>query len=116
MKVQIEVKGLEGMLEAFNSMRHLKEVKEVVKKNTATLQKTAQTKAVFTKGYSTGATKRLIKQSIDREGLEGTVKAGTEYSGYVEKGTRKMEAQPFMEPALEEVEPIFIKELKEVVK
>lgn len=86
--------------------------KEVVKKNGAALQRTAQRKAVFKKGYSTGATKRSIKLDLASNGLRAVVKANTDYSGYLEVGTRKMEAQPFMQPAFNEIQPKFIDDLR----
>ena len=72
----------------------------------------AKRHAVFTKGYSTGATKRSISLELTAGGFEGHVKSGTDYSGYLEKGTRFMEAQPFMKPAFDEIEPQFIAELR----
>lgn len=39
------------------------------------------------------------------------VTSGTNYSGYLETGTRFMEAQPFMKPALDGVIENFIKDL-----
>ncbi len=47
--------------------------------------------------------------SVERSGLKVTVTVATgddtEYAGYVEDGTSKMGAQPYMEPALLEVAP-----------
>lgn len=113
--VLIEVQGTEGLIKAIDAMLNLDEVKSVVKKNTSLLDRTAKRKAVFTKGYSKGNLRRNITPNIEDGGLTGRVKADVEYSGYVEKGTRKMDAQPFMEPAKEEVEPKFIKDLQEVM-
>lgn len=114
--VSIEIKGTEGLLKAINAMMQLNEVKAVVKKHAGKLQRTAKRRAVFTKGYSTGNLKRNITLGIEDSGLTGRVKADVDYSGYVEKGTRKMSAQPFMEPAKDEVAPDFIKDLQEVMR
>ncbi|WP_369908961.1 HK97-gp10 family putative phage morphogenesis protein [Streptococcus hyointestinalis] len=85
--------------------------KAAVKKHGASLQRKAMKNAVFTKGYSTGATKRSITLTIGNGGMSAKVAAGTAYSGYVEAGTRKMEAQPFMKPALDSVMEAFLADL-----
>ena len=108
----ISFKGDQELLNALEKMARTDVFKEVVKKNGSSLQKMAQRKAVFTKGYSTGATKRSIKLELETSGLEARVKATTNYSGYLEVGTRKMEAQPFMQPAFNEVQPKFIDDLR----
>lgn len=113
--LSIEVKGTEKLIDALKVAIEKEAIKGVVKKHTANLQKKAVVKAQFKKGYSTGATRRSITSSLEDGGLVGKVKAGTEYSGYLEKGTRKMEAQPFMRPALDEVEPAFMSDLREVM-
>lgn len=104
--------GDKELLNALEKMTRTEVYKEVVKKNGAALQRTAQRKAVFKKGYSTGATKRSIKLDLASNGLRAVVKANTDYSGYLEVGTRKMEAQPFMQPAFNEIQPKFIDDLR----
>lgn len=104
--------GDKELLNAIEKMARTEVYKEVVKKNGAALQRTAQRKAVFKKGYSTGATKRSIKLDLASNGLRAVVKANTDYSGYLEVGTRKMEAQPFMQPAFNEIQPKFIDDLR----
>lgn len=115
-KVVIEVKGVESIMEHLKVATKLEKVRDVVQKNTGDLQKKAVANAQFTKGYSTGATRRSITSEIGDAGLVGRVKAGTHYAVYVENGTRKMEAQPFMKPAKEAIEPQFIADLKRVMK
>ena len=104
--------GDQELINALGKMARAEVYKEVVKKNGAALQRTAQRKAVFKKGYSTGATKRSIKLDLASNGLRAVVKANTDYSGYLEVGTRKMEAQPFMQPAFNEIQPKFIDDLR----
>jgi len=48
--------------------------------------------------------------------LNARVIVGAEYGLYVELGTRKMRAQPFFIPAVEEVVKQFGGELKEVIE
>ena len=99
---QVEIKGDDILLRALQTAANMKAHKAAVQKHGADLQKKAQSNAVFTHGYATGATKRSIK----------LVTAGTDYSGYLEKGTRFMDAQPFMKPAFDVVQPKFINDLR----
>ena len=73
------------------------------------LETQAKQNAQFTKGYSTGATRQNITLTVSGE--EAKVQAETEYSGYLEVGTRKMAAQPFMKPALDAIYPQFVEDL-----
>lgn len=108
----LEIRGTEPLIKALQTAANNKAHKEIVKNFGSKLQKSAQKKAVFRKGHSTGATKREISLEITDGGFTAKVEAGTEYSGYLEKGTRFMEAQPFMKPALDEIEPQFVGELR----
>lgn len=110
--MSVTFSGDKELLNALEKMARTDVYKEVVKKNGAALQKTAKRKAVFKKGYSTGATKSSIKLDLASNGLRAVVKANTDYSGYLEVGTRKMEAQPFMQPAFNEIQPKFIDDLR----
>ena len=110
--MSVTFSGDKELLNALEKMARTEVYKEVVQKNGAALQRTAQRKAVSKKGYSTGATKRSIKLDLASNGLRAVVKANTDYSGYLEVGTRKMEAQPFMQPAFNEIQPKFIDDLR----
>lgn len=110
--MSVTFSGDKELLNALEKMARTEVYKEVIQKNGAALQRTAQRKAVFKKGYSTGATKRSIKLDLASNGLRAVVKANTDYSGYLEVGTRKMEAQPFMQPAFNEIQPKFIDDLR----
>lgn len=60
----------------------------------------------FAKGYAavdTGAMRGSI--ATQHSGLTATVSAGTEYANYVEYGTVRAGAQPFMRPGLEAARP-----------
>lgn len=116
---KVEIKGDDILLRALQTAANMKAHKAAVQKHGADLQKKAKSNAVFTRGYatgakkrSTGATKRSIKLEITDGGFTAKVTAGTDYSGYLEKGTRFMEAQPFMKPAFDVVQPKFINDLR----
>ena len=91
-------------------------VNRVVKKNTAETQQRMMRNASFTKGYQTGTTKRSISLELFPESLAGEVKPGTDYSPYLEYGTRFMEAQPFVKPTRDEQAPIFLKDMQDLIR
>lgn len=109
---KLEIRGDEPLIRALQTAANLEAHKAIVKKHGSKLQTTAQRRAVFIKGYATGATKRRIELEITDGGFTARVEAETDYSGYLEKSTRKMDAQPFMRPALNEIEPQFIADLR----
>lgn len=113
---QLKVKGIKNLDKRLKKNRTLSEVKAIVKHHGIALTNKMHKNAVFTKGYSTGATERSIALSFKDEGLTAIVAPGTEYSEYVEYGTRKMEAQPFVRPTFNEQAPKFIQDMKKLVK
>ncbi|KXT74894.1 hypothetical protein STRDD10_00607 [Streptococcus sp. DD10] len=65
----------------------------------------------------TGATKRSISVSsgkLDR--FKYRVMPSTHYAAYVELGTRKMSAQPFIKPAFDAQKEQFKKDMERLVK
>lgn len=112
--VSITLTGDDDLLKGLIKEASFEKKKAAVRKHGASLQRKAKANAgrpIFAKGYSTGATKGSITLQYGNGGLSAKVVAGTNYSGYVEVGTRKMEAQPFMKPALDSVMEEFIKDL-----
>ena len=93
-------------------------VKAVVRQNGSELQEKMmrQTKTAFRKGYSHGDTARSITLDISDDGLTATVGPKTAYAPYVEYGTRFMDAEPFVRPALDKQGPEFRKDLEKMVK
>ena len=94
----------------------LNDVKRVVRKNGSELQIKIQRNADFKKGYQTGATHDSIRLDITDGGMVAESGPTTEYAPYLEEGTRFMHAQPFVKPALEEVEPKFKADMQKLVK
>ena len=62
----------------------------------------------------TGNLRNSINTDIVNNGLTGIIHAAAEYAAYVEFGTKRMSAQPYMLPAFREVEPEFIKAWSEL--
>ena len=113
---KIKVEGLDKLQKALKENVTLDDVKRVVKHHGSELQRNMQGKADFKKGYQTGTTKRSIGLEIKDSGLTAEVGPETDYSPYVEYGTRFMEAQPFVRPAFEEQKPKFKSDMQKLVK
>lgn len=71
-------------------------VKRIVQANAIELTKNMTAKAPV----DTGAMARSIKMELSNGGLHAEIGPTTEYAPYVEYGTRYMNAQPFVRPAL----------------
>lgn len=124
----IKVYGLKELQWRLKKGKDLDDVKRAVKKHGAALQREMQRKADFRghmeyvkgKGLTfvapTGETKKSIGLEIEGGGFVASVGPTTEYSEYLEYGTRLMNAQPFIGPALEAQEDKFIAELKELMR
>nr|DAU23465.1 MAG TPA: putative tail component [Caudoviricetes sp.] len=107
----------------------MEEVERIVEKHGEAMQKKAVNNASKFRGHyegrgknkhfvkPTGATKRSISvnsSKIDR--FRYRVAPGTAYAAYVELGTRKMSAQPFIKPAFDEQKKLFKNDLERLVK
>ena len=124
----IEVKGLDKLQKKLKENVTLDDVKRVIRHHGAGLQDRMQVKADFTQGYQTGTTKRSIFLEIEDSGFTAAVGPGqtplnpetglpaTEYSPYVEYGTRFMAAQPFAKPAFEEQKELFMRDLRRLMR
>lgn len=113
---KIKVEGLEELKKKLKANATMDDVKRVVRQNGTELQRRMQGKADFKKGYQTGTTKRSIGLEIKDSGLTAESAPETEYSPYLEYGTRFMEAQPFVRPALEEQSEQFNSDMQKLVR
>lgn len=113
---KIKFEGLDELEKKLKANVTLNDVRRVVSQNGAELQEKMQAKADFKKGYQTGTTKRSIGLEIKDEGLTAEVAPETEYAPYLEYGTRFMEAQPFVRPALEDQAAQFKKDMQKLVR
>ena len=93
-------------------------VRQVVQKNGDQMngKMKKNTETAFKKGYSEGDTAKSIQTDITDGGMTAEVGPTTEYAYYVEFGTRKMEAEPFVKPAWEEQKEQFKRDLNKLVK
>ena len=113
---RIKIDGLDKLEKKLKKNVTMDDVKRVVKQNGAELQKRMQGKADFKMGYQTGTTKRSIGLEIKDSGLTAESGPETEYAPYLEYGTRFMDAQPFVRPALEEQETQFKSDMQKLVR
>ena len=121
----ISLRGADKLAKKLESMGKLEAVKNIVKTDGARLQNYMQREAANNFGkinprtgkrYSTGQTRRsIMAPTITNGGLTATVKPTTEYSPYVEYGTRYMEAEPFVRPAWTKAKAEFERHLKALV-
>ena len=112
----VRIEGMDSLEKQLKKNATLNDVKKVVRKNGADLQKGIQRNSDFEKGYQTGTTKRSVGLEITNGGMVAESGPTTEYAPYLEEGTRFMHAQPFVKPALEEVEPKFKADMQKLVK
>lgn len=112
----LKIEGLSDLQKGLAKKIQLDDVKRVVTQNGGELQEKMMRNADFKKGYQTGTTKRSITLTIKDNGLTSEVEPTTEYSPYLEYGTRFMEAQPFVKPAYEVQKEQFKKDLDKLVK
>lgn len=112
----IKLTGLDKLQKALKENVTMDDVKKVVKTNGGQMQRKMQTNADFKKGYQTGQTKRSIGLEITDQGFTAEVAPTTEYSPYLEYGTRFMEAQPFVKPAHNEQKEKFKRDMQKLVR
>ena len=114
----IEFKGIDKLQKKLRKNAGMADVKKVVNHHGGQLAERmkAQTQQSFKKGYSTGDTASSINVEITDGGLEARVGPTTNYAEYVEYGTRFMEAEPFVRPALNDQKDKFKADLKKLVR
>lgn len=113
---KLKIEGLDKLQKKLKDNVTMDDVKRVVRTNGARLQSNMQNKADFKKGYQTGTTKRSIGLEIQDGGFTAESGPETEYSPYLEYGTRFMDAQPFVKPAYEEQAEKFKRDMDKLVK
>lgn len=112
----IKIEGVKELKKALKENATMDDVRRVIKTNGAQLQEKIQRNADFTKGYATGTTKRSVTLDILPGGMTAEAGPTTEYAEYLEFGTRFMDAQPFVKPALEKQETKFKRDMQKLVR
>lgn len=125
----IKVNGLDQLNAKLRKNLDLKATKTVVRHNGAELQKKVEKNTDNFKGHyewvkgeglkfvtPSGNLKRHVTLSIKDSGLTAVVEPEVDYAEYVEYGTRFMEAQPYLKPALDEQKRIFKSDLEKITR
>ena len=112
----LKIEGLDKLQKALKEKVTLNDVKRVVKHNGSQLQKAIKRNADFKMGYQTGQTKRTVDLQIIDGGFTAESGPTTEYSPYLEYGTRYMDAQPFIMPAYEYQKQKFKSDMKKLTR
>lgn len=127
--VRFELKGLEKLQKKLQKVAKMEEMERIIEKNGTEMQRKAIINASKFRGHyegrgknkhfvkPTGATKRSISVNSSKVGrFKYKVAPGTDYAAYVELGTRKMSAQPFIKPAFDDQKRLFKNDLERLVK
>lgn len=127
--VRFELKGLEKLQKKLQKVAKMEEMERIIEKHGTEMQRKAIINASKFRGHyegrgknkhfvkPTGATKRSISVNSSKVGrFKYKVAPGTSYAAYVELGTRKMSAQPFIKPAFDEQKKLFKNDLERLVK
>lgn len=112
----IRVTGLKKLQRALKENVTMADVKRVVRHNGQQMHQKIVDNAEFKKGYQTGTTKRNVAGSSEDGGFAYEAEPTTEYSQYLEYGTRFMDAQPFVRPAYAEQKEKFKKDIQKLVR
>lgn len=116
--MKVDLKGDDELIRKLSGIKNLDFARKTVRKHGGILQNKMKENAtpglIFTKGYATGETKRSISLEVFDSGLSVRVFPNTNYAAYVEYGTRKMEAEPFVKPSLDNVKDGFLKDLEKM--
>ena len=123
--LRFELKGLDKLQAKLQRVAKMEEVERIVEENgKAMLEKAIKNTEKFRGHYRgkklikpTGATKRSLSENSSKlEKFKYRVAPGTDYAAYVELGTRKMSAQPFIKPAFDDQKKLFKRDLERLVK
>lgn len=119
-KRDVKFEGLIELRQGLSRRVNLDAVKTVVRKNgdqmNARMKRNASPGGAFVKGYTKGDTRDSINTQILDNGMTAAVGPTTEYSAYVEFGTRFMTAEPFIKPAWEEQKEQFKSDMGKLMK
>lgn len=111
-RTAVRLEGFEELQERLKKNATLEDVKTVVQHRGAQMQDVAQTVCP----RQTGNLAASITLEIMDNGLTAEVAPHTNYAGYVEWGTRFMNAQPYVRPAYMQESERFKEDLSKLMK
>ena len=111
-----KLNGIDGLAKALKRKAGMAAAKSIVKVNTIEMAEKTQQNMASTYKNPTGTTKRSVLPRFRNSSMTGFVAPTTEYFAYVEKGTRFMAPEATLKPAFDTQRPIFISDLRKLVK
>jgi len=108
----LSLRGADKLRKKLKNTQELQAVQIIVRLNVAEMM----TVMIRMAAVDTGYMRSSIRIQILDNGMTVMVRPNAHYSPYVEYGTRFMEAQPFVRPAHDHQEPIFIGDLRRLMK
>lgn len=112
--LSIELKGINGLLDRAKLL--LPKVRTGVQQTVAETALLIETDAKQFAPVDTGRLRSSIHAEIAPNGLSATVEVSVNYAAFVEMGTRRQRAQPFLFPAYEKNRGAFVANLKRNLK
>lgn len=112
MTIQLHIEGIDELLAILEKGGNKEDLANVVRKHGGELHK----KATRACPVDTGELKRSLDLTNTDGGLSAKVRTAKHYAIYVEMGTRKMAAQPYLKPSLNAQEGPFLNDLRKVVE
>lgn len=113
---KVSIVGIEKVEVKLRKNVTMQDVKRVVRHNGAEMNAKIQENADFKKGYQTGVTKGSVHLNITDGGMTAEAGPSTKYSEYLEHGTRKMDAQPFVKPAFDDQKKKFVQDMRKLTR
>lgn len=107
-----ELHGLDDLVLGLKERANMKLVEEAVALNGSEMQQSAVRYAP----YDTGFLSRSIELDLMDGNLSARVFPTANYAYYQEYGTRYQSGTPFMRPALYRQQPLFVKDLRRLMK
>lgn len=121
--MDVKWEGMKELQKALQEKAKMSGAKTLVKFHGAQLQNKAQNRAPVgtpestgIPGYKGGTLRRSIGLELTDNGFTAEVEAKANYAGYVEYGTRYMNARPFLRTSYAEVSQAFKKDLERLAK
>jgi len=104
MKIKLEVKGMEEINKAISELAKKCGTlsKEEIKSIAQATERRSKENLIANKSVVTGTLLRSMTTDILKDGAEAEVGTVTDYAPYVELGTRRSRAKPYLVPAFEE--------------
>lgn len=114
LKVSVSISGIKDVKKLFKRVND-KNRAEVIRVVNATAQR-IRSSALLRSPVDTGRLRSSIAVQKFQGGMASVIGSNVEYAAFVEFGTKRNRAQPYLVPSLKEHTPRFIADLRNAVK